>query len=98
MQRFEGHFSGFDDTELFFQTWSKEEPAQGTIIISHGLAEHSECYHPLAKVLAENGWYVIGWDLRGHGRSEGKRGYVKDFGEYQKDLEVFIRLTRKDPK
>jgi alpha-beta hydrolase superfamily lysophospholipase len=97
MQRFEGHFNGYDDTELFFQTWSKEDP-KGSILITHGLAEHSELYHPLAKVLAENGWYVIAWDLRGHGRSEGKRGYVKDFLDYEKDLEALIAHARIDQK
>lgn len=98
LQRFEGHFSGYRDTDLFFQTWSKDEPAQGTIIITHGLAEHSECYHPLAKVLAENGWYVMAWDLRGHGRSEGKRGYVQDFSYFESDLEAFVRLAQRQNK
>lgn len=94
LQRREGHFSSFDNTELFFQTWSKDEPAQGTIVITHGMAEHSECYHPLAKVLAENGWHVVSWDLRGHGRSEGKRGYIRDFSYFEKDMEVLVQKIR----
>src|SRR5262245_59323457 len=94
LQRHEGHFSGQDNTELFFQTWSKDEPAQGTVIITHGLAEHSECYNLLAKTLAENNWYVLAWDMRGHGRSDGKRGFAKDFSYYMNDLESFIRLVR----
>lgn len=95
LQRFEGHFIGSDDSELFFQSWTKDEPAQGTVIITHGLAEHSECYHPLAKVLAENNWHVIAWDLRGHGRSEGKRGYVRDFNDYERDLENLVNVVRR---
>jgi len=98
LQRREGHFSSFDNTELFFQTWSKDEPAQGTIIITHGMAEHSECYHPLAKTLAENNWHVVGWDLRGHGRSEGKRGYIRDFSYFEKDLEVLLQTIRRQPQ
>jgi alpha-beta hydrolase superfamily lysophospholipase len=112
LQRFEGHFAGFDETELFFQTWSnsgasalvgansqsEESGPRGTFIITHGLGEHSECYHPLAKVLAENGWHVMAWDLRGHGRSEGKRGYVNHFSDFRRDLEIFVRLARKQSR
>lgn len=95
INRFEGHFDGYHEIDLFFQTWSKDEPARGTVIITHGMAEHSECYHPLAKVLAENGWYVMGWDLRGHGRSEGKRGYVQDFSFFRQDLAAFVQLAQR---
>jgi alpha-beta hydrolase superfamily lysophospholipase len=97
LQRHEGHFTGQDENELFYQTWSKDESAHGTILITHGLAEHSECYHGLAKVLTENGWYVMALDLRGHGRSEGKRGYVRDFHEYVHDLEDFVRVAKRQP-
>jgi alpha-beta hydrolase superfamily lysophospholipase len=98
LQRHEGHFSSFDDTEIFFQTWSKDEPAQGTLVITHGMAEHSDCYHPLAKMLAENNWHVVGWDLRGHGRSEGKRGYVRDFAYFKKDMDVLAKMLKRQSK
>ncbi|MBX3021718.1 MAG: lysophospholipase [Bdellovibrionales bacterium] len=92
-QRFEGQFDGHDQTELFFQTWTPEN-VRGTFILTHGLAEHSECYHPLAKALADDGWLVYAWDMRGHGRSEGKRGYVRSLSQFIDDLEVFHKLVR----
>lgn len=96
MQQFEGHFIGVENAELYYQTWSNESPS-GTIVITHGLAEHSDCYKNLAKVLAENNWYVVAWDLRGHGRSEGQRGYVKNFNHYQNDLELLVHHLRQSP-
>lgn len=92
-KRFEGHFKGADSNDLFFQTWTPEK-VRGTFVITHGLAEHSECYHPLAKVLSDDGWLVYGWDLRGHGRSEGKRGYVKSMNQYVDDLGCFMDVVR----
>ncbi|MDZ4662151.1 MAG: alpha/beta hydrolase [Pseudomonadota bacterium] len=89
MNRTEGTFRGYDGTELFFQTWDVDSP-KGTILVTHGLAEHSECYNRLAEGLAPFNWSLIGWDLRGHGRSEGKRGYVKHFGEFSKDLNELV--------
>lgn len=96
-QRFEGLFKGPDQTELFFQTWTPDKtPARGVFVITHGLAEHSECYASLAKILAEDGWQVYAWDMRGHGRSEGKRGYVQSLSRYIDDLEVFYHLVAKE--
>lgn len=91
-QRFEGSFDGSDQTELFFQTWTPEN-VRGVLVITHGLAEHSECYHPLAKNLADDGWLVYAWDMRGHGRSEGKRGYVRHLDDYVTDLGELYRLV-----
>jgi alpha-beta hydrolase superfamily lysophospholipase len=91
-QRFEGQFKGFDQTELFFQIWTPEK-IRGAFLITHGMAEHSECYHALAKELCSDGWQVFAWDLRGHGRSEGKRGYVRDISNFVDDLECFHRLV-----
>lgn len=93
-QRYEGQFEGFDQTELFFQTWTPAT-VRGVLILTHGLAEHSECYHNLARQLADDGWLVYGWDMRGHGRSEGKRGYVADFKNLIKDLNSFYELVLK---
>lgn len=88
-QRFEGYFKGFDQTELFYQTWTPDKTS-GTFLITHGLSEHSDCYNHVAKELAEDGWKVIGWDMRGHGRSEGKRGYVKSLSNYIDDLHCLL--------
>lgn len=90
MERLEGSFFGFDDSELFYQVWRPEENSRGSLIITHGMAEHSECYHALATELVQDQWTVYAWDLRGHGRSEGKRGFVRDFSDYRKDLSCFI--------
>lgn len=93
IQRFEGQFNGPDHTELFFQTWTPDK-IRGTIILTHGLAEHSESYHHLARILAEDGWEVFGWDMRGHGRSEGKRGFVRHIAYFVDDLEAFHKVVR----
>lgn len=94
MNRTEGNFRGYDGTELFFQTWGGDSP-KGTVLVTHGLAEHSECYNRLAEGLAPYHWNLVGWDLRGHGRSEGKRGYVKNFSEFSKDLFELVEFLKK---
>jgi lysophospholipase len=66
----------------------------GTILITHGQAEHSDCYNRLVdgfqRSPAGKNWNFIGWDMRGHGKSDGLRGYAKDFDEYVLDYHLFL--------
>lgn len=93
-QQTEGHFYTKDSTQISFQSWSPPEPT-GTLVVTHGLAEHSECYSSFAKKLNEAGWQVFAWDLRGHGKSEGARGLVLDFNDFCTDLIEFLSLVQK---
>jgi alpha-beta hydrolase superfamily lysophospholipase len=95
--RFEGSFRAQDQTELFFQLWTVDAP-RGTMVVTHGLAEHGECYHGLAKSLVADNWETYAIDLRGHGRSEGKRGFVRDFQDYVTDLRSFVELVVRQRK
>jgi alpha-beta hydrolase superfamily lysophospholipase len=93
MKRTEGYFRGHTDFELFFQSWLPNKSV-GTLVVTHGLGEHSECYARLAEGLAETNLNIFAWDLRGHGRSEGKRGVIENFTDYTNDLAQFIEHLR----
>ncbi|MBC7465111.1 MAG: lysophospholipase [Bdellovibrio sp.] len=88
-ERSELFFTGYDGAKLFMQKWSTKN-AVGTILFTHGQAEHSDCYHRLIDSFSGTGWSFIGWDLRGHGKSEGLRGYAKDFNEFVSDYSIFL--------
>ncbi len=90
-KRWENTFKSFDETKIFYQGWIQDQAA-GTIIITHGQGEHSESYHRLVDYFSKlnPSWNFIAWDLRGHGRSEGKRGYVSDFSDYTRDYALFL--------
>lgn len=93
MKREEGYFRGFNDSELFYQSWIVKNPA-GVIIITHGLGEHSECYQRLVDGLAPLQFNIYGWDLRGHGRSEGKRGVASDLFDFCEDMKIFFKHVK----
>lgn len=89
-KRSEGFFPGYQDLKIFFQTWEKSESA-GSIIFVHGQGEHSESYHRLVDFFKNDSWSFYTMDLRGHGRSEGKRGYANHFNDYSRDYEIFVK-------
>lgn len=96
-QRSESFFKGHDGIKLFLQKWINPK-AKGTILLSHGQAEHSECYLRLVKALENEFWNIIGWDMRGHGKSDGIRGYAKDFDDYVLDFHLFVDLCKSLPE
>ena len=100
-ERAEAFFKGLHDTKLFYQIW-KPKVSKGSLVITHGQSEHSECYLRLIAALEGLDLTIYAWDLRGHGRSEGKRGYAEKFTDYKDDLVVFLKHLQSvhavDPK
>jgi len=68
---------------------------KGTLIITHGLAEHSGRFEDIAKRIVNEGYNVITHDLRGHGKSQGKRGSIKSYKLFIEDLNTIIKLEKK---
>src|SRR4051812_9194551 len=65
------------------------------LIVSHGLGEHSERHEFILKLFSQN-FNIAIYDLRGHGKSGGKRAYVEDFKIFSKDLQSVIDYLKKD--
>jgi alpha-beta hydrolase superfamily lysophospholipase len=65
-----------DGVQLQVSHWSPTGMPRGTVLIVHGLGEHIGRYQHVAAHLNAHGWLVAGYDQRGHGASEGKRGAV----------------------
>lgn len=94
VQLTEGRLETADGLTLKTRTWGPDRPSRGQIVLVHGLKDHSARYDPLARELAEAGLVVHGFDLRGHGRSDGLRAHVARFDQYLSDLGLVIRAIR----
>ena len=70
--------------------------AKANLLIVHGLHEHCERYHHVAKSLNDIGVNVFTFDLRGHGKSGGPKNIIKDIDEYRQDVENVYRSIPKD--
>ena len=49
-------------------------PSKAVVCLVHGLGEHSGRYAHVAAALNDAGYALLGFDLRGHGKSGGPRG------------------------
>ena len=73
---------------------SKEPKA--ILICHHGIILTLKFYEPFVKPMNEANIILYRYDARGHGDSEGKRGYVKSFFEMVEDLKIVVDLAKKE--
>jgi alpha-beta hydrolase superfamily lysophospholipase len=76
--------SSRDNKKIFIRTAKRK--TEKAVIILHGACEHSGRYNSLIKFLWKRGYSVFVPDLRGHGKSEGKRVHIVSFTDYLSDL------------
>ena len=76
-----------DGHNIHLQTWMPAGDARGVIQMLHGLGEHIGRYDRFARAAVARGFVVYGHDHRGHGRSEGERGYFADEDGWNKVIE-----------
>lgn len=62
-----------------------------TVIFTHGIAEYSKSYFEFAETLKNEGYHVITYDLRGHGKSKGERGTVDSYKILLEDLDYLVK-------
>lgn len=63
---------------------------RGSIVLMHGLGEHSGRYRHLAQLFNELGLSVRCYDHRGHGRSQGARGDVPNGDPMLQDAQIVV--------
>ncbi|MBR7891692.1 alpha/beta hydrolase [Burkholderia multivorans] len=88
-----GRLRTADGLELASYRWPADARAaapRATVALLHGLAEHAGRYAPLAARLNAAGIALLAIDLRGHGRSPGKRAWVARFDEYLDDADALV--------
>ncbi|MBI4304462.1 MAG: lysophospholipase [Chloroflexi bacterium] len=90
-----GQFKGRGDLNLYYQCWLPADEPKAILLVVHGLAEHSGRYSNLVNYFVPRGYGVYGYDQRGHGNSDGLRGYVDRFSDFVDDLEIFLRLVHR---
>lgn len=89
----EWNFKGKGDLSLYAQAWTPSE-VRASMIVVHGLGEHSGRYQNIVDYFCPRGFAVHGYDHRSFGKSEGRRAFTESFDDFLDDLDTFLGIVR----
>ncbi|MCQ4637895.1 lysophospholipase [Anaerovorax odorimutans] len=79
--------------EIVGYHWQQTDP-QYTVCIIHGIGEHAGRYDRMAAEMNRAGFSVLSMDLRGHGKSCGKRGHCAPRTEVKSDIDDLLSYAK----
>jgi alpha-beta hydrolase superfamily lysophospholipase len=82
-----------DGIQLVFDHVETPRPSAAVLIL-HGWSDHAGRWAETAETLKHAGYSAYLLDLRGHGRSGGRRGHLSRFSQLLGDLHAFRRVVR----
>ena len=97
------HVKAADGTDLLVRHWPADEieaggawagPPWASVLIVHGLGEHSGRYEAVGDQLTSAGLEVFAYDQRGMGGSGGRRGDVERWSQFLGDLGERLAAVR----
>src|SRR5579859_4542894 len=77
---------------LYFTSTTPDGPRVAVALL-HGFADYGGRYAHVAAEWARRGIATVTIDMRGHGRSEGPRGYCDRFTDYLDDASELVELV-----
>jgi alpha-beta hydrolase superfamily lysophospholipase len=83
-----------DGLRLHAERFAARGRARAAVVMVHGFSAHCGAYRHVAAALADAGFDVTAFDCRGHGRSQGRPGYVRRFPVYAEDLQRVLDRAR----
>ncbi|GFG53224.1 lysophospholipase [Mycolicibacterium agri] len=90
-------FDGVGGVRIVYDVWEPaEQDCRGVVVLCHGYAEHARRYDHVAHRFGASGLALYALDLRGHGRSGGKRVYLRDISEYIDDFRTLVDIASRE--
>lgn len=84
-----------DNIKLYTKLWLPDGHQKAGIIVIHSVGDHSGRYENIPGYFLKDHFVVLTYDLRGHGKSEGKRGHVSNYSLLLNDLKLVIKYFNK---
>jgi alpha-beta hydrolase superfamily lysophospholipase len=83
-----------DGKSIYTAHWLSAQSPIAVLVIAHGLGEHCGRYQPFIQYFVQRGYAVYALDHEGHGKSEGKRGYISHFTDYVETLNNYVTTIK----
>ena len=94
MEHTESTFKGVRDLNIYTQGWLPDGKVKAVLLIVHGLGEHSGRYMNVVNHFVPQGYAIYGFDLIGHGKSEGGREQLRRFEDYTESLTTYHTMVK----
>lgn len=95
MKTFEWEWTSFDGLNMYAKGWAPDKEPKAVLCLIHGLGEHIGRYEHVGAAFVDAGYAMLGFDLRGHGKSGGARGHAPSADAFFKDMEAFVQDAAK---
>jgi acylglycerol lipase len=87
-----------DNLRLLGYDWRPDTKPKAVVCMIHGFADHMNRFAHVADAMVSKEYAYVGFDLRGHGKSDGKRGHTPDYDTLMKDIFTFVNIIREKYK
>lgn len=94
MKTFETRWSNPEGLEFYAKAWEPDGNPKAAVALLHGLGEHVGRYAHVGAAFSRAGYALMGCDLRGHGRSGGRRGHAPSQEAYLQDVDLLLDRVR----
>jgi alpha-beta hydrolase superfamily lysophospholipase len=95
MKTFEMEWKTHDGMNICAQGWEPDSWTKAAVCLVHGLGEHVGRYKHVGEALTKAGYVLMGFNLRGHGRSGGVRGHTPSNEAFLQDIDLLFENARK---
>jgi alpha-beta hydrolase superfamily lysophospholipase len=82
---------------IAYRIFSPQRAAKAAVLLTHGYFENMQRYREVIARWNELDLLVATYDLRGHGLSEGRRGYIDRFDDYVDDALAVLEHLKRHP-
>ena len=88
------HWQSSDGLRIAGRHWPVDE-TKAVVVLVHGLGEHCRRYDPMAVHFASHQIAMLGYDRRGHGLSEGKRGHTLGLDAFLDEIDSLLEEAKR---
>ncbi len=81
------------ERKIYTKTWTPKVSPIAVITLVHGFGEHCLRYKPYIEYFTNQGIAFLGFDLQGHGQSDGKRGVIISYDSMLDDMFLALEKT-----
>ena len=94
MNVFESSWTDRQGLKFYSKGWEPDKKPKAVVALLHGLGEHIGRYAHVGEAFSNAGYAVMGFDLRGHGKSGGLRGHLPSVEAYMRDIDLLLEHVR----